>query len=280
MSDQFYLHTLSFPEMIWIDFWREFFRQEALIVDDNGLDIANRFHFDQAKDPANRSFDILFEYDLDKANPNILPCVVIEDMGTARLNIGLNHLHTWGVTPETFKERSDLLRTTYVFHCCSRNRGESRLLASIVSNACSVFYDQLKRAGLHKIEPWSIGKTVPLKLDSDEVYVDTPVQVTFEFQQTWKTVEGGSGEFRRYCFLLAPETLVTYVRTSLEITDPSQASYVLTSMDVDDQNVTSYVNTSLDAQDPLDTQNYILSSMNVQDQPTAENYVRTSMRVS
>ena len=279
MSTSF-VHTLSFPERLWIEFWREFFSQKALIVDENGVDITNRFRFEEAKDPANREFDILLEYDLDKGNPNILPALVLEDMGLARLNIGLNDLHTWGVSPKTFKERSDLIRSTYVFHCCSRNRGESRLLASIVSNAITVFYDELKRCGFHKIEPWSIGKTIPLKLDSDEVYVNTPVNVTFEFQQTWKTVESGNGFFERYCFVVKGDELLRYVHSSVDITDPVTSSYVNSKLEIVDENLVTFILSSTDFEDPVSDSQYMLASMDAEDPDFSELFVRTSMRIA
>lgn len=272
-------HTLSYPEHLWLSFFREFFSQPALIVDPDGRDLANNFRYERAVDPGNRKFDIVMEYDLDKANPNILPSLVIEDLGVARLNIGLNHMSHWQVSPETYKRRTDLLRSSYVFHCCSRNRGESRLMASIVSNAISVFYDQLKRSGFHKIEPWAIGKTMPLRLDSDEVYVDTPVQVTFEFHQTWQTVEGGDGA-ERYCLHLAAESLTRFVRTVMDVGWPAINDYVMTSMAVDYENVTEFVLSRLEISDAMSASSYINASADVYDPLSAASFIRSSMRVA
>lgn len=275
-----FVHTLSFPEHIWIDFFRSFFSQEVLLVDDDLNPVVNNFRYEFSKPAGSRRFDVLFEHDMTGSNPNILPALVIEDMGMQKLGIALDSLSNWEVSPETTKTRSDLMRSTYVFHCCSRKRGESRLLASIVSNALTVFYDQLKREGLHKIEPWSIGKTVPIKADADEVYVDTPVQVTFETQQTWKTVEDGSGFFERFCLVARDDSLVRYLRMSVDITDPVVTRYVATLMSVQDPNESAYVNTSLNAADPLSTEGYVRSSMDIVDPLLSERYVRTQMRVT
>lgn len=279
MSRRF-VHTLSYPEHIWLDFYRSFFSQKSLVVDDDGQPISNNFYIDQATTPENRRFDVVMEHDLEKNNPNILPCLVIEDLGLSTLGIALNRLSDWEVTPQTVKERSDLIRCTYVMHCCSRDRGESRLLASIVSNAMTVFYDSLLRAGLHKIEPWSVGKTTPIKSDSDETYVDTPVQATFEYQQNWRTIEDGPGDVRRFCLVLAPDTQVDYVRTQIDISDPYVARYVAMSMNLQDPNANIYVNLSVDLIDPSRSEDYVLTSTDVVDPLTDTGYVRSSMRVA
>lgn len=280
MTERLFVHTLSFPEHLWGDFFRTFFAQDVLIVDDDGIPIPNRFKLEEAKTPENRGFDILFENDLKTNNPDLLPCLVIEDLGMSALGVATNRLANWNVGRETSKTRSDLIRSTYVFHCCSRDRGESRLLAAIVANAITVFYDELLRAGFHKLEPWSIGKTTPIKNDSDEVYADTPVQISFETQQTWKTVESGSGFAKRFCLEIRPDELVRYVRMSMSLSDPAVARYIATSMELQDPNVNLYINTSLNLVDPLVDEWFVLTSMNVANPLLAERYVRTSMRVT
>jgi hypothetical protein len=280
MSKRLFVHTLSFPEHIWADFLRTFFGQSTLMVDEDGDDIPNRFYFDEDEEPGRRGFDILFEHDLESANPNVLPCVVIEDLGVSALGISLNKLKTWTVFRTTSKTRADLLRSTYVFHCCSRNRGESRMLASIVSNALIVFNDQLLRAGLHKIEPWNIGKTVPLKIGADETYVDTPVQVTFEFQQTWKTVEDGNAFFKGFSLVVPPDELIGYVRLVMNLSDPSLMRYLGTSMAVQDPNLAVYVGSSIDVLDPAVTESYARTSMDLEDPTFTGRYLRTSMRIA
>lgn len=280
MTKRRFVHTLTIPEHLWIDFYRTFFSQASLVVDEDGQSIENRFLYELRPGKENRVFDVIFEHDMEGANPNILPSVVIEDLGVATLGISLDKLADWSVVPETSKTRSDLLRSTYVFHCCSKDRGESRLLASIVSNAIIVFYDQLKREGLHKVEPWSIGKTIPIKSDSDEVYVDTPVNVTFEFQQTWRTVEDGETGVRRFCMTVRADELQRYVRASMNISDAAILRYVAMSMNLHDPNATIYVNMTGEITDPLRTENYVLASMDVINPESEDRYVRASMRVA
>lgn len=280
MTQRVFMHTLAFPEHIWIDFFREFFCQDSLIIDEDGSPLPNNFKFMESESPERRPFDILFESDLTGANPNTLPALVIEDLGMASMGVSINRLADWTVSPRTSKTRSDLLRTSYVFHCCSRTRGESRLLASMVISAITAFYDSLLQAGLHKIEPFSVGKTVPIKSDSDEVYLDTPVSITFETQETWKTVEVGSADVERFCLVIAPDKLVRYVRLSMDVTEPSLAQFINTSMYVQGLNVGSFVNTSIDIADQLSVESYARTSMNVEDPLTAEQYVRTSIRVT
>lgn len=280
MTGRRFIHTLSYPEHIWLDFYRVFFSQKGLVVDENGNPITNRFYIDQATSPENRGFDVVMEHDLEKNNPNILPCLVIEDLGLSTLGLALNRLSNWTISPQTSKTRSDLIRCTYIFHCCSTDRGESRLLASIVSNAMTVFYDSLLLAGLHKIEPWSIGKTTPIKSDSDEVYVTTPVQATFEYQQNWRTIETGPGDFRRFCLVMAPDKQVGYVRTQIDISDPYLARYVAMSMNLQDPNANIYVNMDLDLIDASGSEDYVLTSLDVVDPLMGTGYVRSSMRVA
>lgn len=280
MTNRKFVHALSLPEHIWIEFFRVFFSQNTLMVDEDLQPVVNNFRYDLAQDASNRDFDIIFEHDMSSNNPNILPSLVIEDLGMAALGIAINRLSTWSVVPQTSKTRSDLLRSTYVFHCCARTRGESRLMAAMVVSAMTAFYDSLLRAGLHKIEPWSIGKTTPVKGDSDEVYLDTPVQVSFETQQTWKTIEDGSSYADQFCLVIKDQSLVRYVRLSVDITDPAVAKYIATTMDVQDQNLMTYVNTSLSAADPLSTERYVLTSMDTADPVSAARYVRTEMRVT
>ena len=275
-----FVHTLSFPEHLWLDFFRSFFEQSTLIIDDDGLPLTNNFKLDLGQPPENRRFDVLLEEDMKANNPNILPSLVLEDLGTQSLNIALNRLADWSVAPETSKTRSDLIRSTYVMHCAAKDRGESRLLASIVSNAVIVFYDQLLESGFHKIEPWSIGKTVPIKSDVLELYMDTPVQITFEYQQTWKTVETGPSNVFRYCLRVRDEDTTSYVRTLMDISNSRFLTYVAMSMNLQDASVNIYVNTDLDISEPLVDNGYVLMSQENVDPDADSGYVRTSMRVA
>ena len=280
MTGRRFIHTLSFPEHLWLDFFQSFFAQKTLVVDEDGLPIDNNVRYEVSQSPENRRFDVLLEEDLKTNNPNILPCLVIEDLGAQSLGIALNKLANWELSPETSKIRSDLIRTTYVMHCAASNRGESRLLAAIVSNSVIVFYDQLLAQGLHKIEPWSIGKSVPIKSDSDVTYVDTPVQITFEYQQTWKTVEDGPSDVKRYCLRVSDDERVRYVRALIDISDPEVSRYVSMAMNLQDPNANIYVNTALDLIDPSVVEAYVLASQDFVDPEAGNEYVRTSMRIA
>lgn len=275
-----FLHTLSFPEHLWLDFFRAFFAQETLISDDQGQKLVNNFRYDQSQDDANKAFDILLENDLKTNNPNIIPCLVLEDLGMATLGVAINRLEHWSVRPETTKTRTDLMRVTYVFHCCAKDRGESRLLAAIVSNAITVFYDQLLEAGFHKIEPWSIGKSIPIKSDVLEFYVDTPVQVTFECQQTWKTIEDGVlAKLDGLRIVIVSDSTTRYLATSMSLCNPHGLDYIATSMRLDPTNISEFIGTQSELIDPESLQDYFLSRINVVNPLTRDSFVRTSMRV-
>jgi hypothetical protein len=275
-----FIHMLSFPEHIWLDFFRHFFAQKVLVVDENLDPIPNNFLYEEGQTKANRKFDVLLEEDLEDNNPNILPALVIEDLGLADLGITIDKLRNWTVDPRTSKTRSDLLRTTYVFHCCARKRHESRLMASIVASSVVVFYNQLLQAGLHKIEPFSVGRTVPIKSDSDEAYLATPVQITFEYEQAWKTVEDGPTGVRSLDLAIRPDELLRYVRTIIDVVEPSAARFVAMSMNLQDPNAKIYVNTSMNLVDPLVEERYILTSMDTIAPSATTPFVRMSMRVA
>lgn len=275
-----FVHTLAVPEHIWVDFFRVFFRQRYLLLDADGNNVENRFRFEEGVLPDNRTFDILFESDLTGSNPNILPCVVIEDTGTAQSGILLNQLRTWAVAPNAMRDRTDLMRSTYTFHCCARTRGESRLLASIVGSAITAFRDGLMEAGLHKIDPWTIGKSQPLKADADEVYVDTPVIVSFSYQEGWRTIE--SYEYFVDCLSMhiVDDSVSTFVRSLMTVSDPVREAFMLSSMFVENINIEPFISSSLTAADPLSSSTFFSSSSLIANPQSAENFVRTTMRVS
>ena len=280
MVGQRFLHLLSFPEHIWLDFFRTFFSQRTLLVDDVTLRaVPNNFIYEHGIDDARKKFDVLLEEDLKTNNPNILPSLVIEDLGTSFLGIAIDKLSNWQVDPLTTKERSDLLRTTYILHCAAKERHESRLLASIVATSTVVFYNQLLQNGLHKIEPVALGKAVPIKSDADEVYVDTPVQVTFQYQQTWRTIEDGPYA-NRYELFIRPLDLSAYIRTSMALIEPSISEYLLMSMNLQEPSATIYVNMSQDVIEPTVNENYVLTSQDVVNPLSEAAFVRTSMRVA
>jgi hypothetical protein len=275
-----FVHTLAVPEHIWMDFFRVFFSQRYLMRDDEGNVVENNFHFEESLVPENRGFDILFESDLSGANPNILPCLVIEDSGTSQSGILLNQLKTWGLAPNVLRDRADLMRSTYVFHCCARNRGESRLMASIVGSAVTAFRDALLQAGLHKIEPWSIGKSQPLKLDVDEVYVDTPVIVNFSYQEGWRTIEVYEHYFKNFCLSFSPDIGYRFIRSLMSVEDRSVSAFLSSSMNIEEVNLMNFISSDLTAADPISDSSFVSSSTDVVSPESSEMFLRTSMRVS
>jgi hypothetical protein len=273
-------HRLSFAEHIWGGFWRAFFSQATLVYTDDGKPVQNAFRYIEATEPANRQFDVLFEGDLKTANPNILPALVIEDQGLQEQGILLDKRSWWRWSPSTERVRADLIRETFIFHCCARTRGESRLLAGIVMKAIDVFYDPLKSMGMHKIEPRSAGKSIPIKSDSDEVYVDTPVIAPCTFQDRWVTQLRSDYFLERFCTLFAPEVSARFVRTSMAVVGQSLGGYVRTSLNAQDPASRVYARISLDAVNPLSSETYTNTSMNTADAQSARRYVRASMRVA
>lgn len=283
MSDgdgRHYAHLLSFPEQLWLEFFREFFCQEVLLLDEDGTPIRNNFRYMRSYSDQNKGFDVLLENNLKGANPNTLPCLVIEDLGAASLNLVTDRQVHWSLSPQRETTRSDLIRHSYVFHCCSRDRGESRLMASTVATAITAFYTHLRTAGFHKIEPWAIGKTIPIKSDVTETFLDTPVSISFETQHTWRTVRVTDAFAEAFCLVVQDPDLVRYTRLSMSIIDPSATLFINASLNAEETNVARFVNTSTNIVDPLSDSRFVNGSMEVADPLSEETFIRTSMRVT
>lgn len=279
-ENRIYLHSLSFPELIWLSFLIEFFEQPYLLLDETGTGMPNRFFYNAAENDSNRQFDIRLAFDFNDSRQNALPAIVVEETGVAQVGVAVNQLKEWKVARTTEKERADLLRTTYIFHCLSKDRGESRLLASILSSAIIYFKDQLYQSGLNKIEPWTIGATMAMRSDSAEDYVDTPVQVTFEYAQFWNTAEVSPRFSGRFCFVLEPLARFHSVRASLDARDPELFANIRASMDIVDLNATFSIRASADVQDPVYSLSSVRSSLDALEPSSDSSAIRASMRIA
>jgi hypothetical protein len=277
---QIFEHSLSFPEIIWLSFLQEFFQQDSLVIDSSQRPIPNRFFYSPVASDSNRSFDIRLAFDFSDSRQNALPALIVEETGISQVGVAVNQLKDFAFAPNTHKERADLLRTTYIFHCLSTDRGESRLLASILSSAIIVFKDQLYEAGLNKIEPWTIGATMPMRSDSEEDYVDTPVQVTFEYAQIWKTSEVGPGFAEKFCLIINPIVRLHSIRASLDARDPELFANIRVSMEAADQNASFLVRASQDVQDPVTSHHSIRTSIDALQPSSDMTSIRTSMRIA
>lgn len=282
-QQRIFIHTLSLPEHTWLNFFREFFDQKSLISDaTTGQPLPNRFYIDQGTDPDNRQFDVELAYDFAKSNQNQLPRLVIEDASGAQmmgLTMGQVKSHTF--SPSTTKNRADQVRFTYVFHCLSKDRGESQLLASIVSFAMTVFREALLNTrGMIKIEPWSIGVAQPLKLDSSEDIVDTPIQVTFYMIEFWDQIEIGNADAENFAVSFSPLERFRYVHTFMEISDSKRWQYINAFMSLVNPNDLRFVNLDTLIADPLAVEQFVDAAMTTENPLLAESFVRASMRVS
>jgi hypothetical protein len=279
-SPQLFEHTLSFPEHIWLGFFQEYFQQEVLFVDQNGLPIGNRFVYEPGTPESNRKFDIKLAFDFTGSRQNLLPQLVVEDTGVSMVGVAVNQLRDWEVTPRTSKERADLLRTTYIFHCLSKDRGESRTMAAVVLDAIMAFKDQLYENGLNKIEPMSVGATQAMRSDSDEDFIDTPVQVTFEYLQIWRTVETSASFFNRFCFIVEPHRVQSLFRASMDVSDSESVVLFRASLDATSPNNSYLIRASADLQDPIIGENVLRASLDAVDPSSNTGVFRASMRVA
>jgi hypothetical protein len=280
MTARVFLHTLSFPEVLWLNFWREFFQQKTLIVDDDGTVIDNNFHIDLAKPTELRKFDVTLFANYDDSKPNALPLLVIEDTGMVQLGITTNQLKTWSVSPNTIKERADLTRSTYIFHCLAKDRGESRLLAAIITFAVTCFRDQLLKSGFHKIEPWSVGATQPLRNKAGEDYVDTPVSITFYTTEFWNTLTKGTGTAEDIGFIFSPDTKERFIRAFAEIADPVVLRFIRASAIIQNPNLSRFIRASAELENPTTVERFIRAGGTIQDPTTVERFIRAQLRVS
>ncbi len=279
MTARTFLHTLSFGEHLWINFLREFFAQDTLMVDEQGGVVSNNFRIDMSRPPENRKFDIVLSHDYDDSKPNALPLLVIEDTGTVQLGLTSNQLKDWSVSPQTIKQRADQLRSTFIFHCLSKDRGESRLLASLLTFAVTVFRDQLLKSGMNKVEPWSVGATQPLRNKAGEDYVDTPVQVTFYTVEFWNTIEVGRGTAESFGVIFSPQEAQRFIRAFATIADPVMMRFIRASATIRNPNVDRFIRASADLQNPTTLERFIRGSTVLEDPTTSERFIRAQLRV-
>ena len=282
MTGRLFLHTMSLPEIIWLNFFREFFSQQTLVYDkrSSGAPVPNRFFLDRSQDPSNRPFDVTLAYDYEDSRQNALPALVLEDAGAVQMGLTINQMKTWSVSGTTTRERADQVRFTYVFHCLSKDRGESRMLAAMVSRSLTVFRDQLLADGLNKIEPWSIGATQPLRTDSGEDYVDTPVQVTFYTVEFWDTLEIGSGFANNIGISFISETRAKYIMAAMETRDPRLELFILASMFVKNPNASMFIRAGMFVEAPLGLERFFRAALTSEEPVSSERFVRAHMRVS
>lgn len=276
-------HTLSKPEILWLDFFRGFFSQKFLMINDDNSYIVNRFYIDQSISPDNRPFDVFLSFDFSKSNQNILPAVVIEDMsGASQMGLTIDQRRDFMVSPSTMKRRVDQVRYTYVIHCLSKDRGESRTLAAICARAVAAFRDLIlsSRLGVVKIDPWSIGTTQPIRSDSREVYLDTPVQITFYMMDSWDTfiIEGGTAE--SLCVFFISDAASRFIRSAVNIKNPDLSSFILSSLSVSNPSGQGFVLSHMETQDPLSLESFIASSTETEDALSESAFIRSSTRVA
>lgn len=272
------LHTLSLPEHIWLDFFRQFFSQDVLYVDEYGNTLVNEFRYDEEVPPEQRAFNIMLDYDDMNAAPDALPMLVLEDNGESAAHMVTDNRTGWSTIPTPQKERTDLVRGSYTIHCLSRTRGSSRLLASIVVNAITTFYDILTTRALHRIDPWSIGKTVSVS-QAEDVVVDTPINVSFTYEQQWITKHLGNTSLKTFNLVINNPVVISTIATTMRVLDTSLVTTLMTSMSVTDQKITSFVSTLLDARDQISENVFIHTNMNVAMYSTRTDFIRTTMRV-
>lgn len=279
MNPRIFLHTLSAPEHVWLTFLREFFSQPVLIQSD-GTEVPNRFHYVPDIDPDKRDFDIHLHYSYDQAKSNALPALVIEDTGCVQLGLTINQEKSHSISPQTMIKRADQIRHTYVFHCLSKDRGESRMLAAILSFAITVFRGAiLKEPPMVKIEPFSIGASQPLRAKGVEDCVDTPVQVTFTCMEFWNTVELGPTTAGGVRVSFAPEARTRFVRGYMETKDPLVARYIRGFMSLVAPNSGKFVNASMDVDAPADDAVFVHAHAAIEDAISSQRFVRSKMTV-
>jgi len=276
-------HTLSKPEILWLDFFRFFFSQRFLFVNDDGSYVKNNFFLDRAISADNRPFDVLLSFEFSSSNQNILPAVVIEDVaGASQLGLTIDQRRDHAVSPLAMVRKADQVRYSYVFHCVSRERGESRALAATVGRAIGAFRGEILRSplGVVKVDPWSIGVTQPIRSTSKETYLDTPVQVTFYMMDQWSTftIEGGTAE--SFCVYFVPPSTETFIRSCVEVKNPDISSFIRSSALIANPNSSFFVSASLEAEDPLVSEQFISSSVDVEDPESVEAFIRASTRVA
>lgn len=276
-----FLTTLTYPERIWLRFWRTFFSQPYLMKKPDGSGFPNRFFYDANADPEKRTFQVMLAYDYEDSKTNALPALVIEDAGGAQqLGLTIDARRGDTVLPDRTITRMDQVRFTYVFHCVSKDRGESRMMAAIVTRALTSLKDELKMRGLNHMEPWNVAPTQVLAADSKEVYVDTPVQVTFYTVEGWHTTEAGTGTFEDFDVVMEQNPITSYVNTSWFIELQSVMSFIAMDFSVDLPSASEFVRMAMEIAAPVSRESFIRASFVVAEQPASSQFLRMSWRIT
>jgi len=278
-----FVHTLSFPELIWLRFLRGFFStQKSLYKLPNGAHVVNRFLYDMAaENDSKRNFIISMSHDYGELKTSALPALVVEDaMGAQFLGLVMDQRRTDSTDPDRSKSRFDQVRFSYVIHCMSKNRGESRLLAATVASAIVAFRDELLASGLNKMDPLSIGTTQPLRSDSNEDFVDTPVQVTFYTVEGWHTVDVPPGTMGDVDIVfLNPESSRFFV-LGADVALPSLSRFIGLGAEISLPNLMAFFAAAMEIEEPLDVSRFMNIGMSVVDPVSASSFIRMKMQIS
>lgn len=275
-----FMTTLNFPEILWLDFFRGFFKQEYLLSTKEGAPIPNRFKFDEDVPPSQRKFQIEPAYRFADGVDNALPALIIQDAAGAQqmgLTIDNRRIHSFG--PEREDVRVDMIRFTYLFHCLSKDMGESRLLASIVTRAITSFKDQIEANGVNRMEPWSVTPSTPMRTDSEIDYVSTTVQVTFYTVERWETKQVPRGTMASLDLILIKDEDSKFINASWTVVDKTAAQFINASFSIVRPSIAQFITTSSQVVAPIGLSRFFVVGANISPPATSSSYIRTSAKI-
>ena len=177
------IHWLNFPEVVFMDFFRSFFMVQDQLV----TDLPNNFKWDPSN-PDKFPIDIAGTYNLD--NLDRVPAIIYNPSGWMVAGLAIRQERHLDIDTTT-RTKTDLIQGTGSFHCLSRERSESLLLASIVLRLLLTGDEELRNAGFNKIERPQITAPILQEGNSLPKKYRTDINLTFSYEMEFYIREVG-----------------------------------------------------------------------------------------
>jgi hypothetical protein len=124
------------------------------------------------------------------------PAIVVRRENLMATNRGIGHFKGWTYSKNFGSRYQDLFRSQCVIECYSKEGLEAEKLANIVFQSFLYFRNKLREVGrVHDILVANIGPEIPQRVSSEITLSMVPVQLSFEFTESWTVEEIGTHLF-------------------------------------------------------------------------------------
>jgi len=129
----------------------------------------------------------IFIADRNASAPEVIekmPSIVLSrgQMAYAQTSIDQMQFVDTAVGPSRAKQRTDLVRGSITFNCCSQNGIEAERIANVLFGTIVGFKDEFRERGIHQILGISMGEEIVARGDVVPRLVIVPVNVVFTVQ--------------------------------------------------------------------------------------------------